>query len=280
MSYTPSPPVEPYGASPDPVSPQMGLPPAPGQKRRWWPYVVLAASVVFAMSAAAYAYNQNLIFKDSGIAACEELAADGNKGLTGGKSTTDETMTEAQYRELRKVFAESRYDDIKDHGTKLIDVIWQVSQTTKGGDDAAMGALAYLGPLTTHMSGLQSACADQGIIVNLQPAANPSPTASPTASDPDVVEEGELGIEACDDLLPPSKTVTADPSVTECTGADGSILSVTAMECTDGRRLFQTTPAGKLDATGWGFAGERFHRVEGDPTKDDAYLKANTKCFS
>jgi hypothetical protein len=34
-------------------------------------------------------------------------------------------------------------------------------------DDAAMGVLAYLGPLTTHVTVLQSACADHGIIVRL-----------------------------------------------------------------------------------------------------------------
>ncbi|WP_229403568.1 hypothetical protein [Micromonospora okii] len=45
-----------------------------------------------------------------------------------------------------------------------MDVVWQVSQLPKGQE---MGALAFMGPMGTHMAGLQTACADQGVIVNL-----------------------------------------------------------------------------------------------------------------
>jgi hypothetical protein len=67
-----------------------------------------------------------------------------------------------------------RYEDLRTHGTKLMDVVWQVSQL---GGDPGLGALVYLQQLTEQMSGLQSACADRGIILELKtttPAATPS----------------------------------------------------------------------------------------------------------
>ena len=96
-------------------------------------------------------------------------------GAFAGKPQNQKPMTEAEYRELRGVFEDSRYNDIRDHGTKLMDVVWQMSQAIdqQGGADAEDGAslgaaLAYMQPLMTHMTGLQSACADQGVIVNLK----------------------------------------------------------------------------------------------------------------
>lgn len=150
-----------YGAAPQSPRP---APESPGRQPRW-PWVVLGLSVLlFITVSGGIAYNRGLIFKDSGIKACEALR-DG-KSTFKGDPQKQTPMTEAQYRALRKVFEDSRYDDIRDHGTKLMDVVWQVSQLTKD-DSSSMSLLAYLGPLTTQATGLQSACADQGIIVDL-----------------------------------------------------------------------------------------------------------------
>lgn len=73
-------------------------------------------------------------------------------------------MTEAEYREARELFEDSRHEKIREHGTALMDLAWQISQMP---EDQEMGALAFIGPMGTHISGLQTACADQGIIVNL-----------------------------------------------------------------------------------------------------------------
>jgi hypothetical protein len=129
-------------------------PPPPPPRGRRWPYLLLGAGLAVLAGAAWTAYDRNLIAKDSGIKACEAL-----RDKPGGY---DRPMTETEYRALRKTFEDSRYGDIRDHGTKLVDVAWQASRL--GGDQ---GALVYVGPLTEHATGLQSACADQGIIVNL-----------------------------------------------------------------------------------------------------------------
>jgi hypothetical protein len=98
---------------------------------------------------------------DPGIRACEELR-DG-RGAVDVTVRDEVPITESQYREMRAVFAGSRHDDIRDHGTKLVDVVWQASHTTGT-------SLGYLGPLTEHRSGLQSACSRHGIAVTLDPA--------------------------------------------------------------------------------------------------------------
>ena len=216
-------------------------PPARDQARRpLWPWLILTVAVVFAASAVWYAYDHNLIVKDSGIEACEAMAS-GDRSLAGQDPQRE--LTESEYRRLRQVFAGSRHDDIRDHGTKLLDVVWQMTQL--GTEDATV--LAYLQPLTTHLTGLQSACADQGIFITLRP---PSTTSSAPA---------------CDDLFPATGPITAPTSTTECAAADDTITTVTTTACTDGRRLFHLTPAGEPSPTSWGFGGDRLHRVADEP---------------
>lgn len=129
--------------------------------------------------------------EDSGVAACKSLAAQSLTGQsraapstdapsadgqsTDGQSTdgqemsdsadsADQRLTRDEYVRMRKVFADSRYADLREHGTKLMDVLWQVTQL--GADNEA--AMAYVQPLTEHVSGLQSACADHGVIIDLK----------------------------------------------------------------------------------------------------------------
>jgi hypothetical protein len=137
-----------------------GQPPQP-PRRSLLPWLALAVALVVAGTGGWFLYDR-VIRTDSGVAACEALR-DGEKAVDGDDG--DKTMTEAEYRELRGVFEDSRHEDIRDHGTKLIDLVWQLS---KMGDEPGLEALAFMGPLTEHVTGLQSACADQGVIVDLK----------------------------------------------------------------------------------------------------------------
>lgn len=51
----------------------------------------------------------------------------------------------------------------RDDGTALVDVVWEVSKLKEGEE---MGALAFLGPMSTHMMGLKTACANEGVMVD------------------------------------------------------------------------------------------------------------------
>jgi len=149
-------------ASADPSWSGPQPPAAPQAARvRMWPYVAAAVVAVLFAGGGLWMFYDRVIRTDSGIAACEAMASN-SQIVDGAKVSGDEQLTEAQYRKLRNVFEDSRYDDIRDHGTKLIDVVWQVSNL---GKDPGLEALPYVGQLTEHMSGLQSACADQGIII-------------------------------------------------------------------------------------------------------------------
>ncbi len=167
MSYAPPQPGQPYYGEPVP---------APARKPSKWPWIALVAALVFAGSGVYFLYDRNMILKDSGFAACEAMAK-GEKvaGNSGGK------LSEADYKKARGVFADSRYDDIRDHGTKLIDVVWQMQQATTGKPEDGFAALAYLQPLSTHMAGLTSACADLGFTVKLTPDAKADAPAKPAA---------------------------------------------------------------------------------------------------
>jgi hypothetical protein len=254
MTY---PPQQPYGHSPTP-DPQ-AWPPAqiPPSRKPRWPWLVLAVAVLFLVSAGWFAYNR-VIKKDSGIAACEAMA--GNKQIVdGAKVGADEKLTEAQYRQVRKVFEDSRYDDIKDHGTKLIDVVWQVSQL---GDTPGMEVLAFVGPLTTEVSGLQSACADQGIIIKM----DLNPSGSPTATGP-----------KCSDVFAEGKTIPKGDGTDTCLDGKGNQTVVFSMDCTDGRKLYQVESDSDAQP-GWGFGGGKYKAAK--PSNDPKFNDAMTNCNS
>ncbi|PWR11310.1 hypothetical protein DKT68_06045 [Micromonospora acroterricola] len=142
---------------------QPPAPPPAGSSRKPLLFAVGAFVAVLALLAGGYAVYDGFIKEDSGVAACKAMR-DGKEIDGTAKDSGDDKLTEAEYREAREQFEDSRHDKIREHGTALIDIAWQVSSLP---EEQEMGALAFMGPLTTHMSGLQTACADQGVIVNL-----------------------------------------------------------------------------------------------------------------
>lgn len=116
------------------------------------------AVVLLGLTVAGLGVYDQVFRKDSGLVMCEAM-----RDAQG--SPTQGDFTESRYRRMRKAFADSRYPDIRDPGTKLVDTIWNVEQLP---DDQDMGALVYVGPLMTHATALQSACADHGIMFTIQ----------------------------------------------------------------------------------------------------------------
>ncbi|SCL29173.1 hypothetical protein GA0074692_2677 [Micromonospora pallida] len=110
-----------------------------------------------------YAAWEGFIREDTGVAACKAMR-DGKQMDGREKTNGDDKMTEAEYREARAIFEESHYEKLEEHGTAIVDLAWQIQNL---GDGNEMAAVAFAEPMKTHLSGLQSACADQGVIVNL-----------------------------------------------------------------------------------------------------------------
>jgi hypothetical protein len=100
-----------------------------------------------------------LIGMDSGVATCQAIAA-GSSPVAG--SPGGQPMTESSYRELRAVFADSRYPAIRDNGVQIVDISWQVQALS---EDEMFGALAYVGSITSAYAGLSGGCAEHGYTI-------------------------------------------------------------------------------------------------------------------
>ncbi|WP_329103070.1 hypothetical protein OG792_25665 [Micromonospora sp. NBC_01699] len=93
--------------------------------------------------------------EDSGIAACRSLA-----DRTAGEDQTE--LSESEYRELRDQFADSDIRTIRENGTAMMDLVWEVSQQSS----SELDALRYLPQLSARLEGLQRACAGQGVTIS------------------------------------------------------------------------------------------------------------------
>ncbi|WP_148272183.1 hypothetical protein [Micromonospora maris] len=168
-AFSNTPPSQPQpwaGADGQPsMAPPTGPAPTGGTKDSRVRLIAAGAAVlsVLLIGVVGYAVWDRYVREDSGVAACKAMS-EGRQPDGSEDAGEDAKLTEAQYREARKVFEDSRHEKIREHGTALMDIVWQVDQMN---DDEALGALAFMGPLGTHMTGLQTACADQGVILNL-----------------------------------------------------------------------------------------------------------------
>lgn len=237
----------------DPGRGQQQAAPPPVTTTTKWPYAVLVVALLVLAGGIWTAYDRGLIVDDSGVDACEAMRAGTATFPTGADD--DEPMTEAQYRQARQVFAGSRHDDIRDHGTKLLDIEWRISESDDG--------KTYVQPLATQMLGLASACADQGVFLPVKAAAAPqkAATAAPIA---------------CGRVFRNGQTIATAFAGT-CTGVAGLVQFVPAFDCKDGRKLYQVASSSGAKG-GWGYAGTKYRAV-GVATSDPAYSAAVQKCL-
>ncbi|MEU4472809.1 hypothetical protein [Micromonospora sp. NPDC023888] len=139
-------------------------PPAGTSSRKPLLFAAVAFVVLLMLLATGFTVYEGFIKEDSGVAACKAMAEGRDPDGT-SKGTGEDELTEAEYRKTRKLFEDSRHEDIREHGTALVDLAWQISQLPDGQE---MGAIAFLGPVETATTGLQTACADQGVILKLR----------------------------------------------------------------------------------------------------------------
>jgi hypothetical protein len=161
QQYQPHPPgqQDPGPGQPDHLPP----PPAGTSGRKPLLFTAVAFVAVLMLLAAGFTVYDGYIKEDPGVAACKAMAEGKDPNGT-TKGSGDITFSEAEYRETRKLFEDSRYEDIRRHGTALVDIAWQISQLPKGQE---MGAYAFLASAGAATAGLQTACADQGVIVKM-----------------------------------------------------------------------------------------------------------------
>lgn len=138
------------------------LQPAPRRRPTALIVVIAVATLVVAAGTGVAAYL-TFFQEDSGVAACRNMAeSQANPAASDGSEVE---ITEEEYREVRSMFADSKHEQLREHGTALIDILWELSKID---DEDGMATLAFLGPLSTHTMGLKTACANEGIFVDLE----------------------------------------------------------------------------------------------------------------
>lgn len=95
---------------------------------------------------------------DSGVMECHLMAtraADGNK--------SSETMTESAYKEALAPFQNSAHADLKEHGTKFVEVVYK-AQGVMADDNASLeDTMGALMAIKISFTGLQTACKNHGV---------------------------------------------------------------------------------------------------------------------
>ncbi|MEK8107642.1 hypothetical protein NKG94_25990 [Micromonospora sp. M12] len=96
--------------------------------------IAVAAFVgVLALAAGGLAVYDGFIKEDSGVAACRAMS-EGRLLDGSAKDSGDDELTEAEYREARKIFEDSRKPEIREHGTALVDILWQLQDAEDSGE--------------------------------------------------------------------------------------------------------------------------------------------------
>lgn len=100
--------------------------------------------------------------KDSGVAACQAIVE--SDSLPGRTTANADAMTTDEYQQIRGVFADSRYTEIREPGVKLMDLAWQVQGLSTAGGNAA-AALPLIVPFTEAYTALAGGCAQHGYVI-------------------------------------------------------------------------------------------------------------------
>lgn len=100
-----------------------------------------------------------LIGMDSGVAVCKAIDETGEAVGQAPVAATDLD----KIREIRAMFADSRYEDIRLNGVAMMDLSAQFVQMQGDPADSDLGtALALVGPMMTANAGLAGGCREHG----------------------------------------------------------------------------------------------------------------------
>ncbi|HEX5994281.1 MAG TPA: hypothetical protein VFY84_03970 [Jiangellales bacterium] len=162
--------------------------------------LAIAASAVVVLAIAAVVVLPRVL-PDSGVEACKAMAANTKTVSNTEPSGDEDKLTQEEYDKIRDLFADSRYDDIREPGLRLIDTVWGIQNTPR--DDELGAAFAALGTMMQDMGSLRTGCKNHGVQINFANDVTSQPTTAPSATveslpSPSVSsappEEGEIGM--------------------------------------------------------------------------------------
>lgn len=130
-----------------------------------WPVWLFAAALIVIPSAVALRMTNTLpswvplIGMDSGVAVCKAIDETGEAVGQAPVAATDLD----KIREIRAMFADSRYEDIRLNGVAMMDLSAQFIAMQGDPADSDLGtALALVGPMMTANAGLAGGCREHG----------------------------------------------------------------------------------------------------------------------
>ena len=97
--------------------------------------------------------------QDSGVLACQEMSANIEKGKS---STVQTKASDSDYEKVRKPYADSKYDDLRDAGIKFVDSVKQLDRAVDKNDGSALEPLIAT---KRYHDELRTACANHGSYV-------------------------------------------------------------------------------------------------------------------
>ncbi len=123
------------------------------------------AAIILAAAASLVGYKliSDRLVEDPGVKVCKQVRE--NLQLPDDERDTD-PITEQEYQQIRDLLQDTRHDKIRTHGTKLLDLTWQLQQF---GPEPGLEALPLVQPFWDAYTGFSGACADQGVILPAQP---------------------------------------------------------------------------------------------------------------
>jgi hypothetical protein len=102
-----------------------------------------------------------LVGMDSGVAMCKAIAETAGAGRPDAAPVAQAEL--ARIREVRALFADSRYEDIRIPGVAMMDLSAQFVLMQGGDAESGLGAgLALVGPMMTANAGLAGGCREHG----------------------------------------------------------------------------------------------------------------------
>lgn len=160
-------PVSPGRPMPDPATTPWAPHDYDGRRnnRGPWLWVILVLALGLVLTLASILIERSgvvpagvpVIGQDTGIAVCEAMASDKNPA---GEVKGQELSLD-QVRQVRALFADSRYAEIREPGVKMMDLAAQMAGTVKG-DDAGAGALMFMTSFSETYAALSGGCAEHG----------------------------------------------------------------------------------------------------------------------
>jgi hypothetical protein len=121
--------------------------------------IFLAALIAALFLTGAITLVVNDTSQDSGVKACEQMIKNIEKG---NPSSVQIRSSDADYEKARKPYEDSKYDDLRDAGTKFVDSVKQLDRAVDRDDGSAWDPLIKS---KQYHDELRAACAQHGAYV-------------------------------------------------------------------------------------------------------------------